>query len=56
MSPTSVNLAPADRRDLRKLSKLKYGDSVGMTSILRIEGMTRVREEIKRLTDKQEAP
>lgn len=53
-SPTSVNLSPSDRRDLRKLSKLKYGDSLGITSILRVEGMAAVTKELERLTKEKE--
>lgn len=46
--PTSVYLTPEDRDNLARLQKLKYHGITGLTTILRLEGMRAVCEEIER--------
>jgi hypothetical protein len=51
--PTSVYLSAKDRRDLTRLQALKYNGLTGITTILREEGMARVREEIAAWSEKE---
>lgn len=50
---TSVYLSDDDRDDIKRLGELKYHGIPGITTILRLEGMKAVRDEIARIEEEQ---